>query len=229
MEIESREQGAITPAKSFSEVFALTSWRDRTLCSVSFAGLVNNLNDGTAWGLFPLYFASGGLSIQSISLLVAIYPAVWGLGQLGTGALSDRIGRKLLIVSGMLLQGFAIILLTASNKFAIWSLSSVLLGLGTAMVYPTFLAVIGDVAHPSWRASAVGVYRLWRDSGYAIGAILAGIAADAFGIRWSIFGVGALTVVAGLIVSLTMRETLMQPRSADVSLPLTSKEERSHL
>ena len=229
MEIESREQRTTISAKSFREVFALTSWRDRTLCSVSFAGLVNNLNDGTAWGLFPLYFAAGGLSIQRVSLLVAIYPAVWGLGQLFTGALSDRIGRKLLIVSGMLLQGFAIILLTASNKFAMWSLSSVLLGLGTAMVYPTFLAVIGDVAHPNWRASAVGVYRLWRDSGYAIGAILAGIAADAFGIRWSIFGVGALTVVAGLVVSLTMRETLMQPRSADVSLPLTSKEERSHL
>lgn len=210
MEIEAREHHATTSTKSFKEVFVLTSWRDRTLFSISFAGLVNNLNDGTAWGLFPLYFASRGLSLQKISLLVAVYPAVWGLGQLGTGALSDRIGRKGLIVGGMVLQGGAILLLSSSREFNLWMVASVLLGLGTAMVYPTLLAAIGDVAHPSWRASAVGVYRFWRDSGYAIGAILAGVLADAFGIRWAISAVGGLTALTGLLVALVMRETLAQ-------------------
>ena len=226
MEVESQEHRVLAPAKSFKEVFVLTSWRNRTLCSISFAGLVNNLNDGTAWGLFPLYFASRGLSIQKISMLVALYPAVWGLGQLGTGALSDRIGRKMLIVSGMLLQGIAIILLTILNGFTGWAWASALLGLGTAMVYPTFLAAIGDVAHPSWRASAVGVYRLWRDSGYAIGAILAGVLADAFGTRRAIATIGGLTVFTGLLVALVMRETLVQRISPINSLQSVTGEKR---
>jgi MFS family permease len=179
--------------------------------------MVNNLNDGTAWGLFPLYFVSRGLSIEKIGVLVALYPAIWGLGQLGTGALSDRIGRKMLIVGGMVLQGIAIILLTVFKGFAGWALASVLLGIGTAMVYPTFLAAIGDVAHPSWRASAVGVYRLWRDSGYAIGAILGGVLADAFGTRQAIAAVGSLTVFTGLLVALVMRETLVQQNSSITS------------
>ncbi len=228
MEVESREQRTTAPVKSFKEVFVLTSWRNRTLCSISFAGLVNNLNDGTAWGLFPLYFASRGLSIQKISVLVALYPAVWGLGQLGTGALSDRIGRKMLIVGGMLLQGIAILLLTMLSGFAGWALASALLGLGTAMVYPTFLAAISDVAQPSWRASAVGVYRLWRDSGYAIGAILAGVLADAFGTRRAIATIGGLTVFTGLLVALTMRETLVQRSSPISSLqPVTGEKRRT--
>jgi hypothetical protein len=155
-EAEAREHGEATQSKSFKEIFLLTSWRDRTLFSVSFAGMVNNLNDGTAWGLFPLYFVSRGLSIEKIGVLVALYPAIWGLGELGTGALSDRIGRKMLIVEGMVLQRIAIILLTVFTGFAGWALASVLLGIGTAMVYPTFRAAIGDVAHSSWRAPAVG-------------------------------------------------------------------------
>lgn len=219
MEVEAREQGSASPSMSFKEVFLLTSWRDRTLSTVSFSGMVNNLNDGTAWGLFPLYFATRGLSIQKIGVLVALYPAVWGLGQLGTGALSDRIGRKILIAGGMVLQGLAILLLAALHGFNGWAVASVLLGLGTAMVYPTLLATIGDVAHPSWRASAVGVYRLWRDSGYAIGAILAGVLADAFGTRWAIATVGGLTVFAGIVAAFVLRETLAQRRPSANSNP----------
>jgi len=226
MEVESREHRVIAPAMAFREVFVLTSWRDRTLRSVSFAGLVNNLNDGTAWGLFPLYFASRGLSIQKISILVALYPAVWGLSQLGTGALSDRIGRKMLIVGGMVLQGIALILLTIFTGFLEWAWASVFLGIGTAMVYPTLLATISDVAHPSWRASAVGVYRLWRDSGYAIGAILAGVLADAFGIRRAIATVGGLTVFAGIFAALVMRETLAERNSSISSLLPVAGEKR---
>lgn len=228
MEVESREQRITAPAMPFKEVFVLTSWRDRTLRAISFAGLVNNLNDGTAWGLFPLYFAARGLSIQKIGVLVALYPAIWGLGQLGTGALSDRIGRKMLIVGGMVLQGIALILLTIFTGFLEWVWASVFLGIGTAMVYPTFLAAISDVAQPNWRASAVGVYRLWRDSGYAIGAILAGVLADAFGIRRAIATIGGLTVFTGLFVALTMRETLVQRHSSIGSfLPVTGEKRHS--
>jgi len=161
--------------------------------AVSQAGMINNLNDGMAWGLFPLYFAAANLSIERISLLAAAYPAVWGLAQLGTGALSDRTGRKRLIASGMWLQGAAILLIAAGARFELWLGGAIALGLGTAMVYPTLLAAIGDVAHPEWRASAVGVYRLWRDSGYALGALHAGITADLFGLRWAIVIVALLS------------------------------------
>ncbi len=222
MQTEAQEHGSTAPPMSFKKVFLLTSWRDRTLFAVSFAGMVNNLNDGTAWGLFPLYFAARGLSLQKIGILVALYPAVWGLGQLSTGALSDRIGRKSLIVGGMILQGTAILLLAVLHGFSGWAVASILLGMGTAMVYPTFLAVIGDVAHPNWRASAVGVYRLWRDGGYAIGAILAGVLADAFGIRWAIATVGGLTVFAGILAAFVMRETLAQRRPNSEELRYSS-------
>ncbi|MFN0106010.1 MAG: MFS transporter [Bryobacteraceae bacterium] len=194
--------------KSFREIFWLASWKNRTLFSVSQAGMVNNVNDGMAWGLFPLYFASEGLSLREISQLGALYPAVWGLTQLVTGALSDRLGRKPLITSGMALQGAAILSLPFTHGFASWALAAILLGVGTAMVYPTLLAAIGDVAHPSWRASAVGVYRLWRDGGYAIGALLAGLTADAFGLRSAIGLAGVVTILSGLLSFLTMRETL---------------------
>src|SRR6266436_6263974 len=150
-------------APSFKDIFLLTSWKNRTLFGVSQAGLVNNLNDGLAWGVFPLFFAVGGLSIAQVGLLAGIYPGVWGTTQLLTGALSDRIGRKGMIVGGMLLQGVAIGLIPLLHGFGWWALSMGLLGLGTALVYPTLLATIADVAHPDWRASAVGVYRLWRD------------------------------------------------------------------
>jgi MFS family permease len=176
--------------------------------------MVNNLNDGMAWGLFPLFFAAAGLSLREISILGALYPAVWGLVQLVTGGLSDRWGRKRLIVPGMVLQGGAILLLPLTTGFALWALASCLLGIGTAMVYPTLLATIGDVAHPSWRASAVGVYRLWRDGGYALGAVLAGVIADALGLRWAITSIGALTVLSGLVALVIMRETLPSRKPA---------------
>ena len=195
------------PNVSTRQVFALTSFREPALSAASQAGLVNNLNDGLAWGLLPIYYAAAGLSVAEIGALAAIYPAVWGLGQLATGALSDRIGRKGLIVGGMFLQGTAIAGIAATRGFVPWALAAALLGIGTAMVYPTLLAVIGDVAHPTWRATAVGVYRLWRDAGFAVGALLAGVIADRLGMPAAIWVVAVVTVASGLIVLIRMYET----------------------
>jgi len=190
------------------EVFVLTSFRERALSAASQAGMVNNLNDGLAWGLFPLFFADAGLSVGRIGVLAAIYPAVWGLGQLVTGGLSDRIGRKPLIAAGMLVQAGAIGAIAATSGFWIWAAGAAVLGAGTAMVYPTLLAVVGDVAHPRWRARSVGVYRLWRDSGFAVGALLAGVVADAVSVEAAIWAVAALTAASGLVVITRMYETL---------------------
>jgi MFS family permease len=190
------------------EVFWRTTLSDRNLSSVSQAGLVNNLNDGMAWGIFPLYFAAAGIGLERIGVLAALYPATWGMMQLFTGAWSDRIGRKRLIVGGMWVQAIGIAITAATTSFTPFALGSLLLGLGTAMVYPTLLATIGDVAHPGWRASAVGVYRLWRDLGYAIGALLAGVVADAFGLAAAMWLVAVITFGSGTIVALRMRETL---------------------
>jgi MFS family permease len=192
---------------STRQVFTLTSFRDRALSSCSQAGLVNNLNDGLAWGLFPIYFADAGLSVGRVGVLAALYPAVWGLGQLYTGSLSDRIGRKPLIVGGMLAQATAIAWIAATTGFPAWALGALVLGAGTAMVYPTLLAAIGDVAHPAWRARSVGVYRLWRDAGFAVGALLAGILADLISITAAIWSVAALTALSGLVVANRMYET----------------------
>jgi len=192
---------------STGRVFALTSVREPALSAASQAGLVNNLNDGLAWGLLPIYYAAAGLSVAEIGVLAAIYPAVWGLGQLATGALSDRIGRKRLIVGGMLLQAAALGMIAATRGPAPWAAAAALLGAGTAMVYPTLLAVIGDVAHPAWRASAVGVYRLWRDAGFAVGAVLAGVVADRLGMPAAIWVVAALTGASGLVVVVRMYES----------------------
>jgi MFS family permease len=189
------------------EIFLLTSFREKALSAASQAGLVNNLNDGLAWGLFPIFFAEAGLSVARIGVLAALYPLVWGLGQLVTGGLSDRIGRKPLIAGGMLVQAVAIALIAATSGFAGWALGAVFLGVGTAMVYPTLLAAIGDVAHPLWRARSVGVYRLWRDAGFAVGALLAGILADLVSIEAAIYAVAALTAVSGVIVIIRMYET----------------------
>ncbi|HEX6049301.1 MAG TPA: MFS transporter [Gemmatimonadaceae bacterium] len=196
--------------RGLRELFTLTSWRDPALFSASQAGLVNNLNDGLAWGLFPLFFAAAGLSVREIGVLAFIYPATWGVSQLLTGILSDRVGRKWLIVSGMLVQGQALLLMVRFPGFVSWLGTGALLGLGTAMVYPTLLASIGDVAHPSWRGTAVGVYRWWRDLGYAVGALLAGGLADFFGMSAAIVTVGALTALSGIVVALRMPETLQR-------------------
>ncbi len=189
------------------QVFAQTVSASRHCPRPAKAGLVNNLNDGLAWGLFPILFAGAGLSVGRIGMLAALYPAVWGIGQLATGALSDRWGRKWMIACGMWLQAIALAMIGFGDHFAVWAPSAVLLGAGTAMVYPTLLAAIGDVAHPAWRARAVGTYRLWRDSGFAVGAVLAGVVADALGIRAAICTIAALTAASGLVVTVRMYET----------------------
>jgi MFS family permease len=195
------------------EVFAQTSLREPALSSASQAGLVNNLNDGLAWGLFPVLFAGAGLSVSRIGVLAALYPAVWGVGQLVTGALSDRWGRKWLIAGGMWLQALALGVVARANAFMPWAVAAALLGAGTAMVYPTLLASIGDVAHPAWRARAVGIYRLWRDAGFAVGALLAGVVADLVGVRAAVWVVAILTAASGLLVGLRMYETHHRPGS----------------
>ena len=189
-------------------IFLRTSLTDKSLSSVSQAGLVNNLNDGMAWGLFPLFFAAAGMTLERVGMLAAIYPAVWGIAQLFTGAWSDRVGRKWLIATGMWIQAAGIAVTASTSTFVGFATGAVLLGLGTAMVYPTLLAAIGDVAHPSWRASAVGVYRLWRDLGYAVGALLSGLVADAFGLEAAIWCVAVLTFASGAIAAVRMSETL---------------------
>ncbi len=189
-------------------VFTRTSFTDPALSSTSQAGLVNNLNDGLAWGLLPVLFAAAGLSLGQIGVLAAVYPAVWGLGQLVTGPASDRYGRKPLIVAGMLLQAAALAGFASGDDFTAWALAAVGLGAGTALVYPTLLAAVVDVAHPAWRARSVGVYRLWRDGGFAVGALLAGVVADAYGLRSAVWVVAALTAASGLVVAVRMPETL---------------------
>jgi MFS family permease len=197
---------------SFRSIFHRVSWQDRSLFAASQAGLVNNLNDGVSWGLFPLYFAAGGADLREVALLVAIYPAVWAVGQLASGPLSDRFGRKGMIVAGMSIQGAALFGIGLTRRFPLWTASMVLLGIGTALVYPTLLGAISDHSHASWRASAIGVYRLWRDLGYALGAILAGVAADLLDIPISIEVIAVVTLLSGFLVAGAYRE--FTPRAA---------------
>ena len=170
--------------------------------------MVNNMNDGMIWGLVPILMISKGLSVEQVALIAAVYPGIWSVSQLITGALSDRWGRKWIIASGMWVQAFGIVFFVIGSGFWIWLAGSILLGIGTALVYPALLAAVSDVAHPSWRASAVGVYRLWRDAGYALGALAAGLLADAFNSSTAIASIGALTFLSGVIVAVVMRETL---------------------
>ncbi len=214
---EAKNHSASAPAATLSqrEIFLRTSFGDRNLSSISQAGLVNNLNDGMAWGLFPLFYAAAGLSLERIGWLAAIYPGVWGIGQLFTGALSDRIGRKWLIAGGMWVQAIGIALIVLSTHLRGFAAGAALLGAGTAMVYPTLLAAIADVAHPTWRASSVGVYRLWRDFGYAVGALLAGVTADLLGVEAAIWLVAAVTFASGVVVAVRMRETRAMAKGTD--------------
>lgn len=197
------------------EVFAQTSLREPALSAVSQAGMVNNLNDGLAMGLFPILFVATGLSIADMGILTALYPAVWSLGQLVTGPLSDRWGRKHLITAGMLVQALALALIAVASSVAVWAVATILLGVGTAMVYPTLLAAIGDVAHPAWRARAVGVYRLWRDGGFAVGAVVSGVVADLWGLRAAVWVVAAITAASGIVVAIRMYETHPQRQTAE--------------
>ncbi|WP_027168082.1 MFS transporter [Mesorhizobium sp. WSM3224] len=201
---------------SFREIFMLTSFGDRNLFAASQAGLVNNLNDGMSWGLFPLFFVANGLGIERIGILKAVYPAVWGICQVATGPLSDRLGRKGLIVAGMWVQAAGLLTTAMTRDFGWWLVASLLLGLGTAMVYPSLIAAVSDASHPSWRARSLSVYRFWRDLGYAIGALSAGLIADFFGFSAAITAVAVLTFLSGAIVAVAMRETRA---AAPVSAP----------
>jgi len=213
-QLEGRRAGGPAPARSFGQILLLTSWRDRTLFAASQAGLANNLNDGAMWGLLPILLATRGLALDRIALVAAAYPAIWGATQLATGSLSDRWGRKWMIAGGMWVQAAALALFAIGFDLVAWLTAAVLLGLGTALVYPTLLATVSDVAHPTWRASAVGVYRLWRDGGYAVGALVAGWCADVWDVSGAIGVEAALTLVSGVTVAVVMRETL--PRHSTV-------------
>jgi len=203
----SQVPSSASDAKSFRQVFVSASWSDRALAAASRAGLVNNLTEGVAWGLFPLLFAARGLSLASVGLLTAVSPAVWGVGQLFTGALSDRLGRKWLIVGGQITQAIGLVVIAASDTVSAWFWGSALFGVGTAMAYPTLLAAVADIAHPSWRARAVGVYRLWRDLGFAVGALLAGVLADGWGLATAITAAAGLALVSAVDVALALPET----------------------
>ncbi|MCH7646337.1 MAG: MFS transporter [Nitrospinae bacterium] len=199
---------------SLREIFSLTTWKERALSSCSQAGLVNNLNDGMSWGIYPLFFSSYGLGIAAIGVIKAVYPMVWGILQPVTGPLSDKIGRKHLIVGGMTVQAVGIWMTALLPTYSWWIVAAVIQGLGTAMVYPVIIAAVGDVAHPEWRATSLGVYRFWRDLGYAVGALLAGLIADFVGMKAAIHVIAALTMLSGLVVAFRMYETLPGKRGA---------------
>lgn len=205
--LEAAAHSQPSTSMSFREVFALTSFGDRNLFAASQAGLVNNLNDGMSWGIFPLFFASFGLGVERIGILKAVYPATWGILQVATGPLSDRWGRKGLIVAGMWIQSVGLFLTALTNRFEWWLAGSLLLGLGTAMVYPSLIAAVSDASHPSWRARSLSVYRFWRDLGYAIGALSAGLIADHFGLSRAIASIAALTFLSGAVVAMVMVES----------------------
>jgi MFS family permease len=205
--LEVRDSNPEARTLSFRDIFMLTSFKDRNLFAASQAGLVNNLNDGMSWGVVPLFYSACGLGLERIGVLKAIYPVVWGLLQIVTGPLSDRWGRKGLIIAGMWVQAGGLFLTAATRDFGWWLVASVILGLGTAMVYPSLIAAASDASHPSWRARSLSVYRFWRDLGYAIGALAAGVIADLFGFAWAITAIAALTFLSGAVVMVAMRET----------------------
>jgi len=206
VQLEISNSQRATATVGFWDIFTLTSFRDRNLFAASQAGLVNNLNDGMSWGVFPLFFAAFGLGVERIGILKAVYPAIWGILQVATGPLSDRWGRKGLIVVGMWVQAAALLLTALTRQFEYWFVGSLLLGIGTAMVYPSLIAAVSDASHPTWRARSLSVYRFWRDLGYAIGALSAGIIADVLGLSWAIATIAALTFLSGVVVTLVMRE-----------------------
>src|SRR6266571_4030864 len=204
--LEARANDKQIEPVGFWKIFALTSCGDRNLFAACQAGLVNNLNDGMSWGIFPLFFASFGLGVERIGILKAVYPAAWGILQVATGPLSDRWGRKGLIAMGMWVQAGGLFLTAFTRSFEWWLVASLLLGVGTAMVYPSLIAAVSDASHPTWRARSLSVYRFWRDLGYAIGALSAGLIADFFGLAWAIGSIAALTFVSGVVVAILLHE-----------------------
>jgi MFS family permease len=216
------------PMPTFWTVFRRVSWQDKRFFSLSQGGLINNLNDVVIWGLLPLLAISAGVTIEQAAGIGSTYLAVWGVGQLFTGSLSDRIGRKPLITGGLWVTAGGITLFALAADTTLWFLAAAIMGLGTAMVYPTFLAAMSDLAHPRWRASALGVYRLWRDSGYAFGALLGGVLSDIFSIQIAVLIIAALTVFSGILTAIFLPETVqlshtpitapqILPKSQDVS------------
>jgi MFS family permease len=186
-------------------IFWETTWKNSSLGSVTQAGLVNNLNDGMAWGIFPILLATRGFTLVEIGMVTAVYPAVWGIGQLFTGGMADKLCKKNLLFTGMLLQAVALFGLLWAASMTHFVLLSVLLGWGTAMVYPTFLATVAEHTHPLDRAKSIGIFRLWRDQGYAIGALLTGIIADLFSMKAAIGFIGLLTLLSALVIAYRMR------------------------
>jgi MFS family permease len=215
--------GARRTAPSLGAAFGDATWRSPALRACSQAGLVNNLNDALAWGLVPLYLAAHGAGVAEIGLVAGIYPAVWGFGQIVTGHASDHLGRKPLIVAGMLIQASALALLSVSDGgVGVAAIAAALLGIGTALVYPTLIAAISDAVAPVARAATVGVYRFWRDFGYVAGGLTAGVAADALGYGGAILIVAALTAASGLWVALDLpgRRAPEQPLVGRVGAPV---------
>ena len=204
--LEARGDQQPSEAASFWKIFSLTSFGDRNLFAACQAGLVNNLNDGMSWGIFPLFFVSFGLGVERIGILKAVYPATWGILQIATGPLSDRWGRKGLIVAGMWVQSAGLFLTALTRSFEWWLLGSLLLGVGTAMVYPSLIAAVSDASNPTWRARSLSVYRFWRDLGYAIGALSAGLIANSFGLASAINAIAALTFISGAVAGVLMRQ-----------------------
>jgi MFS family permease len=199
-------------------VFWDTTWKHKNLGSITQAGLVNNLNDGMVWGLFPLLLVSKGFELHETGIIVATYPAVWGLGQLYSGKLADKYCKKTLMFMGMFTQGVALLGMIEANSFSVFIFLSTLLGIGTAIVYPTFLAAISDYTHPDQRPTSIGIFRLWRDLGYAIGAILTGLIADRFGLVAPILTIGIITIVSSLVVKFRMTCAPKLPERINSSL-----------
>ncbi|MEJ1223971.1 MFS transporter [Sediminicola sp. 1XM1-17] len=193
-----------TETSTLENVFLETSFKDKTLSSITQAGLVNNLNDGMIWGLLPILLLSMSYDSKSIGIIAAIYPAVWGIGQLFTGKMADHYSKKGMLFWGMLLQGLAILLIPYFTGFYQLASIAALLGLGTALVYPTFLSAIAEATSPKQRAESIGVFRLWRDLGYAVGAIVSGVIADLFGVEYAVLTIGALTVLSSLVIKFRM-------------------------
>ena len=211
--LEGSSEGRSPGSVSFVQSFVRTSWQDKQLFSVSQAGFMTNFKDGMAWGLFPLFFAGKGLALPSIAVIVAVYPGTWGLLQLISGPLSDRIGRKWLIVLGMVTQGLSILEIALTHSFSYWLFGAIGLGLGTALVYPVLIAAASDLSQVHSRASILGVYRFWRDFGYAAGALVSGVLANVLGISNAMWAIGVFAIVSGLLVTITLREPLPRRRS----------------